>query len=117
MTPDPGALDAMTASVPSGELAAFGLAMDGAQKALVALAGENERLRSEKAALENRIGVVIAHAVTDERARAERAEAALSDALLRLAHGDAELHARLLADAGYDGLPDCGGRETEGKPS
>ena len=57
---------------------------------------------------------MIAVKAAAERERAERAEAALSDALLRLAHGDAELHARLLADAGYDGLPDCGGPETEG---
>ena len=43
--------------------------------------------------------------------KVERAESALSDALLRLAAGNLELHARLLADAGYESLPDCGGRD------
>lgn len=101
-----------TASVPAGELASFGKLMEQTQAALAGLrirldaevAAERERAdraEAELTALGARIDAVIAHKLAAERERADRAEEALSDALLRLAHGDAELHARLLADAGY----------------
>lgn len=75
--PDPAMLGAMTspaadpdcASVPAGELAAFGLLMERTQKALAAERERAERAEAELAALGGRISAVIAQAVAAERDR------------------------------------------------
>lgn len=70
------------AAVPGGELVAFGLAMEEAQRAIAATAGrmetaerERDEAKRELAALENRLGAAIAESVRTERGRAEAAEA------------------------------------------
>ena len=84
MTSDPSALDAMTAAVPAGELAAFGKLMEKTQQALTGLGARldeevaAERARADKAeaelaALGDRIDIVIAVKAAAERERqAER---------------------------------------------
>ena len=122
-TPDPVALDAMAARRPDlvawHRCATCEALESRAEAADAVAAAQRKRADSAEAALTDlglRLGAAIDHAVAKERERAERAETALSEALLRLAGGNRDLHARLLADAGYDSLPDCG-RKKEGRPA
>jgi hypothetical protein len=59
----------------AGELVAFGLVMEEAQRALAASLARTEALEAELAALADSTGTLIATAVATERARAEAAEA------------------------------------------
>ena len=84
MTADTGTPPALVPD--EGELIAFGLLMDKAQKALAAALERTEAAeaaeraaRTELAALERRTGLVIAGAVEGEQARAAAADAKLDE--------------------------------------
>ena len=106
--PDPAALNAVTARRPDvvtwhrcATCEALERRAEAADAVAAAQRKRAEQAETELADLGDRISAVIAAKSAAVQERAERAESALSDALLRLAGGNRELHARLLADAGY----------------